>query len=117
VEDEDGVREVIEETLRARGYRVLAASRGSEALQIAEFIEDDIHLLVTDVVMPHMSGREVALRLTARRPDLRVLYLSGYTDDAILHHGILDPGTYFLQKPFAAVELARKVREVLGSPR
>jgi PAS domain S-box-containing protein len=115
VEDEDGVREVIEDTLTARGYRVLAASRGPEALQIAEFVDGDIHLLVTDVVMPQMSGREVALRLTARRPEMRVLYLSGYTDDAILHHGILEPGAAFLQKPFAAAELARKVREVLGA--
>jgi signal transduction histidine kinase len=116
VEDEDGVRELIEDILTAQGYRVLAASRGTEALQISEFVDGDIHLLVTDVVMPQMSGREVALRLAARRPKMRVLYLSGYTDDAISHHGIIEPGVAFLQKPFASADLARRIREVLGSP-
>jgi signal transduction histidine kinase len=114
VEDEDGVRELIDELLTARGYHVLAASRGVEALQIAEFVEEDIHLLVTDVVMPQMSGREVVTRLAPGRPNMRVLYLSGYTDDLILQHGALEPGAAFLQKPFGAADLARKVREVLS---
>jgi signal transduction histidine kinase/ActR/RegA family two-component response regulator len=113
VEDEDGVRELIDELLTARGYRVISASRGVEALQIAEFLEEDIHLLVTDVVMPQMSGREVVMRLAPGRPNMRVLYLSGYTDDLILQHGALEPGAAFLQKPFGAAELARKVHEVL----
>jgi two-component system, cell cycle sensor histidine kinase and response regulator CckA len=114
VEDEEGVRELIDEVLTARGYHVLAASRGMEALQIAEFIEEDIDLLVTDVVMPQMSGREVVMRLAPGRPKMRVLYLSGYTDDLILQHGALEPGAAFLQKPFSATDLARKVREALS---
>jgi two-component system, cell cycle sensor histidine kinase and response regulator CckA len=114
VEDEDGVRELIDEVLTARGYQVLAASRGMEALQIAEFVESDIHLLVTDVVMPQMSGREVVMRLAPGRPNMRVLYLSGYTDDLILQHGALEPGAAFLQKPFGATDLAQKVRDVLS---
>jgi CheY-like chemotaxis protein len=114
VEDEDGVRELIDEVLTARGYQVLAASRGMDALQIAEFVDDDIHLLVTDVVMPQMSGREVVMRLAPGRPNMRVLYLSGYTDDLILQHGALEPGAAFLQKPFGATDLATKVREVLS---
>jgi DNA-binding response OmpR family regulator len=108
------VRELIDELLTARGYHVISASRGVEALQIAEFLEEDIHLLVTDVVMPQMSGREVVMRLAPGRPNMRVLYLSGYTDDLILQHGALEPGAAFLQKPFGAAELARKVHEVLS---
>ena len=114
VEDEDGVRELLEEILSAQGYRVLAASRGVEALQISELLDDEIQVLVTDVVMPHMSGHELAMRLRARRPALRVLYLSGYTDDAIAHHGIVEVDASFLQKPFTRAALATKVREVLA---
>jgi PAS domain S-box-containing protein len=114
VEDEDGVRELLEEILTAQGYRVLAASRGVEALQISELLDEEIQVLVTDVVMPHMSGHELAMRLRARRPALRVLYLSGYTDDAIAHHGIVEVDASFLQKPFTRAALATKVREVLA---
>ncbi len=114
VEDEDGVRELLEEILSAQGYRVLAASRGVEALQISELLDEEIQVLVTDVVMPHMSGHELAMRLRARRPALRVLYLSGYTDDAIAHHGIVEVDASFLQKPFTRAALATKVREVLA---
>ena len=117
VEDEDGVRELLEEILTAQGYHVLAASRGVEALQISEFVDEDIQMLVTDVVMPHMSGHELAMRLRARRPAMRVLYLSGYTDEAIAHHGIVDVDAAFLQKPFTRVALATKVREVLAETR
>jgi PAS domain S-box-containing protein len=113
VEDEDGVRELLEEILTAQGYRVLAASRGVEALQISELVDEEIQVLVTDVVMPHMSGHELAMRLRARRPALRVLYLSGYTDDAIAHHGVVEVDASFLQKPFTRAALATKVREVL----
>jgi PAS domain S-box-containing protein len=115
VEDEDGVRELLEEILTAQGYHVLAASRGVEALQISEFLEEEIQVLVTDVVMPHMSGHELAMRLRARRPGLRVLYLSGYTDEAIAHHGDIEVDADFLQKPFTRAALATKVRDVLAS--
>src|SRR4029453_9446076 len=115
VEDEDGVRELLEEILTAQGYRVLAASRGIEALQISELVEEEIQVLVTDVGMPHMSGHELAMRLRARRPALRVLYLSGYTDEAIAHHGIAEVNASFLQKPFTRAALATKIRDVLAS--
>ncbi len=114
VEDEDGVRELLEEILTAQGYHVLAASRGVEALQISELVDEEIQILVTDVVMPQMSGHELAMRLRARRPALRVLYLSGYTDDAIAHHGVVEVDASFLQKPFTRAALATKVREVLA---
>jgi two-component system cell cycle sensor histidine kinase/response regulator CckA len=117
VEDEDGVRELLKELLGSLGYRVFAASCASEALQISASIDGDIALLVTDVVMPQMGGRELAQRLLAQRPDTRVLFLSGYTDDAIAQHGVLEAGAAFLQKPFATADLARKVRDVLSAPR
>jgi two-component system cell cycle sensor histidine kinase/response regulator CckA len=114
VEDEDGVRELLQEILTEQGYRVLAASRGSEALGISDSTHEEIPLLVTDVVMPKMSGRELAHRLRLSRPALRVLYLSGYTEEAIAQHGIIEPDAAFLQKPFTRADLARKIREVLA---
>jgi PAS domain S-box-containing protein len=113
VEDEDSVRELVRETLAARGYHVLEAENGESGLRVAEAHGDGIDILITDVVMPGMGGRELAKRLLQIRPDLGVLYLSGYTEDTILHQGALDPGTAFLQKPFTLQNLARKVREVL----
>ena len=113
VEDEDSVRELVRETLAARGYRVLEAENGEAGLRIAAAHGDGIDILITDVVMPGMGGRELAKRLLKIRPRLGVLYLSGYTEDTILHQGALDPGTAFLQKPFTLQSLARKVREVL----
>ena len=95
------------------GYTVLAARHGAEALEVSERYPGPIHLLVADVVMPHMSGRELAERLRARRVGLRVLYVSGYTDDAILRHGVREAGVVLLQKPFTPDALARMVREVL----
>jgi len=115
VEDEPAVRVVEVRVLREQGYRVLEAANGVEAMRVALAHPGPIHLLVTDVVMPQMSGRELAERLRRIVPQLRVLYLSGYTDNAIVHHGVLDEGVAFLQKPFTAVALARKVREVLDS--
>ena len=115
VEDEDGVRDLLQEILTDQGYRVLSASRGAEALRISDLADEDIPLLVTDVVMPQMSGRELARRLRARRPSLRVLYLSGYTEEAIAQHGVIEPDAAFLQKPFTRVDLARKIREVLAA--
>ncbi len=114
VEDEEGVRDLLEEVLTAQGYKVFAASRGVEALQISQIYDGPIHLLITDVVMPHMSGPEVAQRVSEWRPGLRILYLSGYTDEAIAQHGIVDAKAAFLQKPFSQASLARKLREVLS---
>src|SRR5262249_3949798 len=115
VEDEESVRELVRVTLAARGYRVLEAENGEAGLRIAKEHGDSIDILITDVVMPGIGGRELARRLLQIRPDLGVLYLSGYTEDTILHQGALDAGTAFLQKPFTLQNLARKVREVLRS--
>jgi two-component system, cell cycle sensor histidine kinase and response regulator CckA len=113
-EDASGVRAAAEEILKRLGYTVLVANDGHTALELAAARTDTIHLLVTDVIMPEMSGRQLADRLQQQRPGLKVLYVSGYTDDAIVRHGMLEPGIAFLQKPFTPHTLARKVREVLG---
>ena len=115
VEDQPEVRAVASAALSRHGYTVLEASQGEEALRIAQ--EDDRHidLLLTDVVMPNMSGCELARRLTDRRPDMRVLFASGYTDEAIVRHGAIEPGVAFIQKPFTPASLLRKVREVLDA--
>jgi CheY-like chemotaxis protein len=119
VEDEPAVRSIARESLRVRGYTVLEASDGAAALRLAAGIGGGrgIDLLLTDVVMPGLSGRALAERMVAERPGLRVLYMSGYTDDAIGLHGVLEPGLHYLQKPFAPDALARKVREVLDGAR
>ncbi|HEX8814854.1 MAG TPA: PAS domain S-box protein [Terriglobales bacterium] len=114
VEDEESVRQLIRETLEAKGYKVLEAENGDAALEIADRHHMAIDILITDVVMPGMNGREVSSRLCAAHPNTRVLYLSGYAEDAIVHEGVLDPGASFLQKPFTLQTLTRKVREVLG---
>ncbi len=114
VEDEQEVRSLAHRLLCQQGYRVLAAANGVEALHIAqEHTGENIDLLLTDVVMPQMSGKELSDQLKTFRPDVKILYTSGYTDDDIVHHGVLDPGTHFLQKPFTHQGLSRKVREVL----
>jgi CheY-like chemotaxis protein len=95
------------------GYDVVEVSSGKQALSICEDREEPIDLLLTDVVMPEMSGRELAEKLRALHPEMKVLYMSGYTQDAILHHGTLDQGANFIQKPFSPDTLARKVRIVL----
>jgi two-component system, cell cycle sensor histidine kinase and response regulator CckA len=121
VEDEEGLRKVALRALTKVGYTVLSAVDGAAALQVAASYAGDIHLLVTDVIMPHKNGRELARILLQSRPALKVLYMSGYTDNAIVHHGVLDAGTHFLGKPFTAPDLTRKVRAVLdgedGAPR
>jgi nitrogen-specific signal transduction histidine kinase/CheY-like chemotaxis protein len=116
VEDEEAVRALVRSALKEKGYRVLEASGGEEALKLSEQYGGPIDLLVTDVVMPQMSGPELADRLANSHPQIKVLYISGYTDYAGLHHGALDLGAAFLQKPFSPEALARKVREVLGGP-
>jgi PAS domain S-box-containing protein len=113
VEDEDAVRRLAERILRSAGYKILSAASGGDALVLCEKHSGTIDLLLTDVVMPQMSGRELADRLTMARQGLKVLYMSGYTDNAIIHHGVLDPGIRFVGKPFSAAELTRKVREAL----
>jgi DNA-binding response OmpR family regulator len=112
-EDEVGLRELIREFLEASGYRVLAAEDAVGAIEIAERHEGPIHLLLTDVVMPGMSGSELAREVLSRRPEARVLYMSGYTDDLIAHQGVLKPGVSLLSKPFSCDVLTRKIREVL----
>lgn len=116
VEDQAEVRRLTTRVLEARGYTVLAAESGGEAAQLAGRYLKRIDLLLTDVVMPGVNGRELALRLVAGRRDLKVLFVSGYTGEAIRQHGLLEMGAAFLQKPFTPEVLARKVREVLDSP-
>ncbi|MGA2779204.1 MAG: PAS domain S-box protein [Steroidobacteraceae bacterium] len=113
VEDDDRVRQLAAMALEGFGYMVLTASRGSAALQLMASHRDKIALLLTDVIMPEMSGRQLAGTLQAEYPQLKVLFLSGYTDDAVVRHGVLQSHVAFLQKPFTPVSLARKVREVL----
>ena len=116
VEDDEMLRKLAENILRQAGYAVFVAADGAEALRICVRQEGPIHLMLTDVVMPHMSGRELAELVARSRPEMRVLYMSGYTDDAIVHHGVMEAEMAFIQKPFSPESLARKVREVMDSP-
>ena len=114
VEDEESVRQLVRDTLDARGYHVLEAESGEAGLAVADGFKGTIDLVITDVVMPGISGRELVEQLAKSRPTTKVLYLSGYTEDAIVNDGSIEPGTAFLQKPFSLQSLSRKVREVLG---
>jgi two-component system, cell cycle sensor histidine kinase and response regulator CckA len=116
VEDEDVLRTLLGKFLRLHGYTVLEAHHGGEALLICERHQGPLHLMVTDVVMPHMGGRELADRVTPLFPDMKVLYMSGYTEDAMVHCGVADLKVPFLQKPFKPIELARKIRAILHPP-
>jgi signal transduction histidine kinase len=113
VEDEDIVRELVCEVLEDQGYNVMCARDGIEALNMAEDYDGAIHLLVTDVIMPQMNGHELAGKLSQLRPDMKILYVSGYSDNDIGDHGSLDPRYELLQKPFTPQTLARKIREVI----
>ena len=115
VEDDDTVRRLVRQVLSCHGYTVMECRSPEEALAMSSNYSGRIHLMVTDVVMPGSSGPELAQRITAQRPETRVLFMSGYTDDAIVHHGVLDAGVAFLEKPFTPDNLLRKVREVLGT--
>jgi CheY-like chemotaxis protein len=112
-EDDEMVRALASTVLSSYGYRVLESANGTEAISICERHAEAIHLLITDVVMPGMSGRALVDRLAKLRPEIKALYMSGYTDRAIVHQQVLDEKTPFIQKPFAPQAFAKKVREVL----
>jgi two-component system, cell cycle sensor histidine kinase and response regulator CckA len=113
VEDDESLRKLAIKALEKYGYTVLTAADGREALRTCQEYKDPIHIMVTDVIMPGISGKDLANRLTDMMPDMKVLYMSGYTDNVIVHHGVLEKGIAFLQKPFTPEGLARKVREVI----
>jgi two-component system, cell cycle sensor histidine kinase and response regulator CckA len=115
VEDESSVRQLVSGVLRRCGYTVLVADDGFDALRASEGRDAPIHLLLTDVVMPGMSGRRLADRIAAQRPGIRILYMSGYSEHAIIHHGVVGLGTDFIEKPFTPDALARKVRAALDT--
>jgi two-component system cell cycle sensor histidine kinase/response regulator CckA len=112
-EDEDGVRSLTREVLEKYGYRVLEAANGEEALSVADRYDGPVDLLLSDVVMPEVNGRVLAERLSGVTPSLRVLFMSGYSDEAVYRHGEISPNAAFIEKPFTDRTLARKVREVL----
>jgi CheY-like chemotaxis protein len=113
VEDDDQVRGLVQSALCRQGYQVIAARNPKDALLLSENHPDPIDLLLTDVVMPQMSGPELAKCLALTRPDMKVLCMSGYTDDAVVRHGVIEGGTYFIQKPVTPTSLATKLRAVL----
>lgn len=117
VEDDAALRDLISTALRKYGFTVLEASHGGEALLICEREKAPIHLMLTDVVMPQISGSALAERLTLLHPEMKVLFMSGYTENAIVHHGVLDSQVNFIAKPFRLLGLVQKVREVLDSSR
>lgn len=114
VEDNSNIRILLAEVLRNQGYTVLEAEDSQQAMQVAAYHTSAIHLLLTDVIMPGMSGRALAEELVKQYPELQVIYMSGYSNEVISHHGILEPGTNLLQKPFSFSDLVYKVREILG---
>jgi two-component system cell cycle sensor histidine kinase/response regulator CckA len=113
VEDEEDVRGLAVRVLERQGYTVLETSCGDDALVLMRERKEPIHMILTDVVMPRMNGRQLAERLIPLHPKMKVLYMSGYADNAIVHHSVLEEGVNYIQKPFSIDELARKVREVL----
>jgi two-component system, cell cycle sensor histidine kinase and response regulator CckA len=116
VEDQHDVRRLMAEMLEKQGYRVLKAANGKEAAAACNKYEKEIDLLITDVIMPGINGPALAKKLTMLKPGMRILYVSGYTSNIIIHQGFLDPDVAFLQKPFSSSTLVAKVREVLSQP-
>ena len=116
VEDQAEVRRYTATALKAYGYQVIQAENADEALLLGERESGRIDLILTDVVMPSLSGRELADRLKERWPGIKVLFMSGYTDDTMVHHGVLQKDVEFIQKPFSPAQLAIKVREMLAAP-
>jgi CheY-like chemotaxis protein len=116
VEDEETILQMTATLLQHLGYRVLAANSPEEAFRLADSSTEKIHLLLTDVVMPQMNGREMAEKLAIKHAGMKCLFMSGYTADIISHHGVLDEGVYFMQKPFSKAELATKIRTALQEP-
>ncbi|MBC2696308.1 MAG: response regulator, partial [Desulfobacteraceae bacterium] len=115
VEDDDNLRKFAQKALRQLGYKLLVAENGEDALKVCNEHDGQIDLMITDVVMPKMGGKEAAKRLQLFYPQMKVLYMSGYTDTAIVHHGVLEPGQNFLEKPFSPEDIAREVRETLDN--
>ncbi|MBE9547619.1 MAG: response regulator, partial [Proteobacteria bacterium] len=115
VEDDDGLRKLAQAVLHQHGYRVLDAENGEDALRVSKEHEGPIHLLLTDMIMPKMGGKKLAERLQPLYPRMKVIYMSGYTDNTIVRHGVLAPKLNFIQKPFTPEALARKVRKALES--
>jgi DNA-binding NtrC family response regulator len=115
VEDNDSLRSVVANALKKYGYRIMEADCGDQALSICERHREQIDLMLTDVVMPHMSGKELAGRLAPLHPKMRVLYMSGYTDDIIADQGLMDSAFWFLPKPFKVLNLIKKVREIFDT--
>ncbi len=113
VEDDGGVRALVKDILRSSGYRIMEADNGNAALVIENDYEGKIDLLLTDVIMPGITGAELARTLAAKRPDMKILYMSGYTNEAIDRHGVLQEDIAFLQKPFTTRVLLEKVRQIL----
>jgi len=116
-EDESSLRKYVSDVLKSLGYKVLEAGDGEEALRISGEHEDVIHLLLTDFIMPGINGRELADTLQQDRPNMKVIIMSGYTDDVIAQHGVLEDGINFLQKPVTVIKMASKIREVLDEKR
>ena len=114
VEDDAGVRGAVISILKSRGYKILEAHGGKAAIELLSKQKDPIPLMLTDVIMPEMSGKELAEKVRLIRPEIKILFLSGYTENVIAHHGVLEPGINFLAKPFTIQSLTQKVREVLN---
>ena len=116
MEDEEVVRQVAHRILQGQGYTVLDAKDGQDALEILEQRPGPVHLMLTDLVMPGMNGRELALKMKVRWPGMKVLYMSGYAEEGIVNQGLLEQGLIYIQKPFEARALARRVRQLLDAP-